>query len=227
MKMRPTLLATGGCLAALAAALLLSRDGSRLFSQSSTSIATYKGKTAREWAVGFKSSSRAVRWKTLADLNYIEPQGDDQLPVLREILNDQDAAVRCQAVQAIGGLGEAGAVSVPDLIRAIADNDADVRMEAANALNWMGPDKDQAIPALIAALEDRQARVRQAAANTLATVGPAAKDAVPALLKRVHVPEDRERKAMVQGIWFIDPDTARKEKLPVIPTPRRGAVTAR
>src|SRR5262249_11759985 len=108
MKIRPTWLATAGCVAALAAALFLSQDSNRFLSQASASGATYKGKTTAEWVAGLKSPDSAVRWKTLADINYAEPQGEDQLPVLREILNDHDPSVRCQALQAIGGLGEVG-----------------------------------------------------------------------------------------------------------------------
>src|SRR5436190_8979642 len=150
MKIRPTWLATGGCLAALAAALFLGRDGNKPLVHASASGATYKGKTTEEWLAGFKNPDTRVRWKTLADLNYIEPQGEDPLPVLREILNDKDPSVRGQAVQAIGGLGEPGAASIPDLIQALSDNDAEVRMQAACSLNWMGQERDQAIPALIA-----------------------------------------------------------------------------
>jgi HEAT repeat protein len=223
MKIRPTWLATGGCLAALAAALFLSRDGNKLILESSASGATYKGKTAQEWVAGLKNPDIRVRWKTLAAINYIEPQGEDQLPVLREILNDNDPAVRVQAVQAIGGLGEAASASVPDLIKALSDNDVEVRTQAACSINWMGPDRDQAIPALIAALDDREARVRHATAGTLGSMGPSAKEAVPALLKRVNATKKDEQLAMVQAVWYIDPDTARQERLPIIPTRRWAA----
>src|SRR5262249_19763974 len=138
MKNRPTWLAAGGCLAALAAVLFLNHDGNRFILQPSASGATYKGKTAPEWVVGLKSPDVKVRWKTLAAINYADPQGEDQLPVLREILSDNDPSVRVQAVEAIGGLGEAGSTSVPDLIKALSDNDPDVRMQAACSLNWMG-----------------------------------------------------------------------------------------
>jgi HEAT repeat protein len=222
MKMRPTWLAAGGCLAALAVALFLSRDGNRLSLGASASGATYKGKTAQEWVAGLKNPDVRVRWKTLAAINYVEPQGEDQLPVLREILNDNDSSVRVQAVQAIGGLGEAGAASVPDLIKALSDNDAEVRTQAAYSLNWLGPERDQAIPALIAALDDREARVRHSAASTLGSMGPSAREAVPALLKRVNVTEKSEQLAMVQAVWYIDPSTARQQRLPVVPSLRRG-----
>jgi vesicle coat complex subunit len=220
MKIRPTWLATGGCVVAVAVALLLNRYSNQLFSQPSVSGATYKGKTTQEWVASFKSPNQRVRWKTLADLNYTEGQSEDPIPVLRELLNDKDPSVRCQAVQAIGGLGEAGAPAVPELIKALTDSDSEVRMQAAYALNWMGQDRDQAISPLIAVLEDRQARVRQEAANTLAAIGPSAGEAVPVLLKRIRVTEGRERQAMTQAVWFIAPETARKEKLPVVPTRR-------
>src|SRR5439155_25307606 len=100
-------------------------------------------------------------------------------------LRHPEAAVRRQAVIALGKAGTPAVSAIPKLLRALKDPDAQVREAAAAALGAIGPSAwdDKAVPALIARYrDDSAAEVRKAALGSLINlVRPADRDAVSAL----------------------------------------------
>jgi len=76
-----------------------------------------------------------------------------------ESLENSDAAIRIEALRAIGKLGLEAEKAVPALIARLADDDANVRAAAAEALGALGPVAKSAIPALLKALTDQGSTV--------------------------------------------------------------------
>jgi HEAT repeat protein len=84
---------------------------------------------------------------------------------LVDALNDDDAAVRCEAGRALRNVGGA-VLAVPSLILALKDENHIVRSLAAEALARTGD--GSAVPALLQALEDPEELVRKNAAFAMA-----------------------------------------------------------
>jgi HEAT repeat protein len=88
------------------------------------------------------------------------------LAALAGVLAEPDAAVRAQAVEGLGWLGDPAVV--PDLLDALADADDDVRLKAASALVLIGG--AQAAEGLRRAASEGDPEVRRLAAWTLEAV---------------------------------------------------------
>lgn len=100
---------------------------------------------------------------------------------------DEDAAVRMAAAEALAAIGEvAASVAVPLLAAALKDTDHQVRNTAISALGVMGDRAAVAVPALAEALgDDKDFFVRQSAAGVLGALGPKAVGVVPELVRAV------------------------------------------
>src|SRR4051812_37172819 len=83
-------------------------------------------------------------------------------------LKDQDAIVRCDAINRLANIGDASAVSA--LIEVLKDENSVMRDGAAIALENTGV---SAIPALMQALKDKNRYVRSSACNALGKIGDA------------------------------------------------------
>jgi HEAT repeat protein/DNA-binding Xre family transcriptional regulator len=154
-------------------------------------------------------------------------------------LNDEDAAVRREATQALLHVGDEAAIpalakvlntdaekevrrgaahtlrhigdttAIPALAKALADEDAAVRREAAQALRHIGD--TTAIPALTEALEhDEDAAVRRGVVDALRHIGGEASGA--ALIKALNDPDASVRRQAVSALGRIDADSRRKRK---------------
>ncbi|MCI0714245.1 MAG: HEAT repeat domain-containing protein [Chloroflexi bacterium] len=87
-------------------------------------------------------------------------------PLLTAI-EDKDAAIRAGAAQALGWIGDAGALDV--LLIAIQDEDAEVRASAAWAIGWIGD--PSGVESLRTALKDNDVDVVVSAIGGLAHIG--------------------------------------------------------
>jgi len=92
---------------------------------------------------------------------------ESQVESLIKQLQDEDAEVRSNAVEALGQIRSKDAV--PALIQALQDQDPEVHVRAASALVQIGTPKTlkalkTAVPDLIQALQDRDKGVRADAA---------------------------------------------------------------
>ncbi|MGQ9575444.1 MAG: sulfatase-like hydrolase/transferase [Thermoguttaceae bacterium] len=119
------------------------------------------------------------------------------LPRLRELLKDQDAAVRWWGALGLVGLGPRAAPAADQLLAALKDSAPDVRIAAAEALCQLGR-QEAALPVLIAALEDESGLVRLAALHVLDRIGPKAAPAIPQLAKA------RTPSEPAWNVWNVD-----------------------
>jgi HEAT repeat protein len=91
-----------------------------------------------------------------------------------EQLKDKDAALRLEAIKALGQSRGEVAAAVPALAEALGDTNAYVRRDAARALGQFSGEAKAAVPALTAALQDKERSVRLAVAGALKKIDPAA-----------------------------------------------------
>jgi HEAT repeats len=79
------------------------------------------------------------------------------VPVLAELLRDEDARIRAAACHALARSGLAARHIVRPLAEALYDSEVGIRLEAVEALAAFGPEAKPAVPGLIHVLEDRPA----------------------------------------------------------------------
>jgi HEAT repeat protein len=169
---------------------------------------------------------RSAAANALADLN---STASPVLPAFVAALQDQEAAVRaiasealvhigepaieplCQALDSrqsrgeaaliLGRLGSKAKSAVGPLTAALDDSSPDVRGEVLFALAEMGPDAKSAVPGIAKLLkEDSHESVRHSAAYTLGKIGPDAKAATAALLDTL---DDDSESLDVMCAWAL------------------------
>src|SRR5206468_7921557 len=117
------------------------------------------------------------------------------IPVLVQLLKDDDPEIRMMVLWAIESIGSrlgpaARKEAAPALVEALKDEDDRVRLLAAWALRNVSPENTEAVPVLIETLNDKQNPYRQFAISNLSEMGPNAKDAVPALIEALKEDDD-------------------------------------
>ncbi|MBA4186800.1 MAG: hypothetical protein C0467_02155 [Planctomycetaceae bacterium] len=138
------------------------------------------------------------------------------LPILREGLNDPDAAIREHTLYTIGTLGSLANPLAPDVLKLCVNPDPNIHRAAFDALRAIGGSDPvafsamltntrrdivrlaaeqlsgfskmpaEAVPNLIVGLKDKTATVRTSSAAALALVGPKAAPALDALIKAIN-----------------------------------------
>ncbi len=137
--------------------------------------------------------------------------GTAALPELTVALQDTEAVVRQQAIQAFPKFPPDAKVILPVLTTALRDNDAYVRAEAVAALaSYVGLRPDVS-PLLRTAAHDPDANVRQTAVAALGRVGL---PAVPALLQAMRDPEAKVWKKAIDA--FLEMPVPDKVLRPVL-----------
>ncbi|MBN1883536.1 MAG: HEAT repeat domain-containing protein [Deltaproteobacteria bacterium] len=113
-------------------------------------------------------SDAQVRRNAAQALGVFADDACGSMPVLVELVFDEDEWVRLEACTTLGLLMQAGCLptngTIDALIRALSDEFAWVRRAAAEGLRYAGPDGTGALDALTRALEDDDAQVREYAA---------------------------------------------------------------
>ena len=139
---------------------------------------TYQGKTVREWIRLASSSDDPMQQQALTALDKIGPAF---IPILTELLKDEEANVRLHAAQALRNLGPEAKPAIPALIGSLKDEHGMVRAQAAWTLGKIGPEAKPAIPVLTELLKDEGPLVRLGAAEALVEIDSQTKAAIPVL----------------------------------------------
>ncbi len=106
-------------------------------------------------------------------------------------LEDKDAAVRKEAVEALGKIGPEAHIAVPVLVKTLEDDSSAVREGAIQALGSIGPKAKAALPALVRAIQDKHPPYRNFAIQAIGLIGPEDELIMPALVKTL-LAEDKE-----------------------------------
>jgi len=128
-------------------------------------------------------------------LGQIGATAKDAVPVLIEVLAENNTDIKQKAAESLGSIGPVAKEAVPALIVALEHSEDAVAKAAADALGNIGPGAKEAVPVLVKVINDKLGRVItrgsgfdtqvqavRAAAAALASMGTEAKEAVPALL---------------------------------------------
>ncbi len=113
--------------------------------------------------------------------------GPKALPPLEKAIEDDDPAVRREALRSIGKLRFRASIDsetvLPLLVDAMNDEDETVRGVAATYLGIIHEDPASSVPVLIQGLQDPNPDVRRSSATALGAFGGAAEAAMPQLRK--------------------------------------------
>ncbi|MEG4036526.1 HEAT repeat domain-containing protein [Microcoleus sp. S36b_A4] len=101
-------------------------------------------------------------------------------------LENENEDVRREAVQALGGLGNASETVINALLLRLQDENKDVRRDAARALGGLGNASEIVISSLLLRLQDEHLLVRSCAARALGNFGNASESIISALLLRLE-----------------------------------------
>jgi HEAT repeat protein len=147
---------------------------------------------------------RALAAKALGNIGLESPAVLPEL--LRLLQDDTDAAVRTEAVRALGKMGEQAATATRAITAVLGDSRAgdELRSAAAWALARVAPQAPGTAAALGTAAKDRSAHLSVCAAEALWNASREPGPAVGALVARLTDPAVRQ--AAVQALYRIGPD---------------------
>jgi hypothetical protein len=132
----------------------------------------------------------------------------EALPVLIQLLDDEDGEIRSAAIHTIWGL-EGAEKAIPALTRLLErETDPHNRFALLGVLSTFGPAAAPAVPSMIPSLRDAVPELRSRAAAALFEIGPNAKAAIPALLQALHDPDEDVRRTSGIALKAIDPQVA-------------------
>jgi HEAT repeat protein len=135
------------------------------------------------------------------------------IPVLSNLIQDDNADVRFVAARALGEIGTEAVV--PDLTKALQDKDENVRVSAADAFQKIGSAAKQAKSALITALWDGNWFVRSRAAATISKLGLETND-IPAIIEPLRdIPEPDNGSIAALMLSIYPPIFNKLEDLPL------------
>ena len=133
---------------------------------------------------------KAKDWKVKAiaahTLGLFGVKARSAIPVLSNLVGDENADVRFVIAKALGKIG--GEAVVPALIKALQDKNENVRFVAAESLMKLGSAAKSAIPALTKTLNDGSWFVRSRSAIAFVHLAPESKELFPTLIKAVENP---------------------------------------
>jgi len=155
---------------------------------------------ARNYLESTNPRARREGVELLARFARFDPEARQKI---RAMLNDPDAGVRREAVQAIGRSRDREAL--PAVSAMLADQNSRVRTEAADAMEDLleglepgSPQFQQGVDALLARVGDSEGRVREEIIDTIGDLG--AKQATPTLIRMLGDADGDVREEAVEAL---------------------------
>jgi HEAT repeat protein len=124
------------------------------------------------------------------------------IPVLLDLLGDDDPCVRASAAQSLGTMNDLNDVA-PVVMRAAKDPSRIVRMRIALALTKINSDRYSTIPLLIESLSDHEICVRIDSAEALGLIGPKAIAAIGPLTRALEDDDSYVRMKSAEALYRI------------------------
>jgi HEAT repeat protein len=149
-------------------------------------------------------------------LSRMGPQAEPAVPTLTKLLADTDVPMQRSAIQVLQQIGPAARPAVPALLEQLKSADGTIRFQAVQALRAIGDDSSTVVAAVLEAAK-RDAKIPYASVQLLGDYGAKAAAAVPWLVAEVQrQPPSSATLPMVETLYKIDPQRARKEARPVV-----------
>ena len=115
-------------------------------------------------------------------LENIGPEAKEAVPILLNILKDENKIISQNAAFALVAIGQDTKTVTPTLIEALKNGETVVRRKAAKALGIIGSNAKAAVFILINALKDEDIDIRKNAAEALGKIGYKPKTVIPKLI---------------------------------------------
>jgi hypothetical protein len=141
----------------------------------------FAGRPSSYWSKVIRDRQPVGRFEDAIGLVLGKEPNPAAVPMLVELLEDEDDEVRFAACHALAANGSAARQAVPALLEMLGHPNLFYRRNASHALAAIGPD-DSAIDMLNEALKEDDSWVNYYAAIAVGKLGPQGKPAVPALL---------------------------------------------
>lgn len=171
---------------------------------------TFDGKSSSQWRAELRAELAAPNKEAQPVSVSLMRGGTAAVPVLIDLLDDDEVQVRRLAayflgLQFSGKAGPEADLAISPLTARLRDDDAMVRRRAVEALGYLGPRARPALPGIVPLLKDPEERIAWEAAWALGNMGPDAQPAVPALREARKDPRTLIQKGAVNALEKIDP----------------------
>jgi len=150
---------------------------------------------------GLKDSDHLeTRAMTARALWLLDPGGADMVPVLVEVLEQDDHGGRYSAIETLGWMKERARAAVPALRKMLEDPRMHYRNEVALNLFRIDPKQEGLVEVFLAKLREEHSGERWRAVKALEEMGPAAATAAPALEKLLEDEDPHVREAAASAL---------------------------
>ena len=140
----------------------------------------------------------------IAGFATLGPAAKPAVPMLIQMLTNQEAFVRVNAAGALGAMRSAAREVVPALASSLNDTNYDVRVSAIYALGQIGEPQDLVAAVLLRELQQPNQRIRFVTMNALGSLTNQAEIIVPELLK-IFDSDSRMRYTVIESLKRLDP----------------------
>ncbi len=169
-------------------------------------------------AIGAVGPRAEIALTTLADAMLVDPAptvrhnagmamsriGAPAIPYLVAMLDDDEPAVRCRALESLGRMGRIAATAREPIAQALTNSDPTVRISAAEAWWSTGGEAERVLPAVVTVLRSDDRQLRRRAVTLLEQMGPAAQSAVPEIRKLLDDRNSAVRRAAREALERIE-----------------------
>lgn len=175
--------------------------------------------TAQEWLIQLGPDAKIVvpelitmalhgrnqqaRYSGVMLLGFVGTESSEALPVLVNLLKDQDVVIQDQAALAIGRFGSKAKPAVPALVQFLKNHPQGKPFNPILALGAIGPEAREAVPEIVAAMSDKELELN--CFHALANIGSGAAAVVPALIIASHHPNCDFQLLALETLMKIDP----------------------
>jgi HEAT repeat protein len=164
--------------------------------------------------VGDVKARSDVRTAAVNALAVMGPAAKVAHPILQQVRDEPDEALRGAVAVAVERLGPVSAADVPGLIKDLEAVSVTHRKAAAQTLAALGELAKDAVPALKRALADKDPGLKLAATMALGQIGPEAKAAVTELTEALKESTPELKGASLEALQRIGPEA--KDALPQV-----------
>jgi hypothetical protein len=151
----------------------------------------FAGRPSSYWSKVIRDRNPVGKFEDAVGLVVGKEPDPAAVPMLIELLEDEDDQVCFAACQALAANGNAAREAVPRLLEMLGHSNLFYQRNASHALAAIGPDAT-ALDILIGALTDEDPWVNYHAAISVGKLGPQGKEAVPALLNLITSSKAKE-----------------------------------